>query len=99
MGMCGDTKDQCGLLVELSEFDVFLLENSQNSDDEKNRFPCREVAESEKANEETADDEEFHDDEKVHDDDEIHDDEEKHNDDEIADEEKNEERMLESKER
>ncbi|GKC12801.1 hypothetical protein Tco_1009583, partial [Tanacetum coccineum] len=54
----------------------------------------REVARSEKADEETTDDKEIHDDEEVHEDEEVHDDDEKHDDnDEVADEEKANEEM------
>ncbi|GJR67902.1 hypothetical protein Tco_0013967 [Tanacetum coccineum] len=52
-----------------------------------------EVAESDKADEETDDDEEIHDDEEVHKDKEVHDDDEKHDANEVADEEKADEKM------
>ncbi|GJR54922.1 hypothetical protein Tco_1405443 [Tanacetum coccineum] len=53
--------------------EAYILNRSQNSDDERTESE-REVAKSEKADEETAGDEEFHDEEKVHDDGQIHDD-------------------------
>ncbi|GJQ90825.1 hypothetical protein Tco_0001964 [Tanacetum coccineum] len=58
------------------------------SDDERTESK-REVARSEKADEETTNDKEIHDDEEVHEDEEVHDDDEKHDDnDEMADAEK-----------
>ncbi|GKE05145.1 hypothetical protein Tco_1397163 [Tanacetum coccineum] len=66
------------------------------SDDERTESK-REVARSEKADEETTDDKEIHDDEEVHEDEEVHDDDKKHDDnDEVADEEKANEEMPDS---
>ncbi|GKB96820.1 retrovirus-related pol polyprotein from transposon TNT 1-94 [Tanacetum coccineum] len=66
-----------------------------SSDDERTESK-REVAESDKANEETDNDEEIHNDEEVHEDEEVHDDDEKHDNDEVADEEKADEEMPDS---
>ncbi|GJW80324.1 hypothetical protein Tco_0144299 [Tanacetum coccineum] len=63
-----------------------------SSDDERTKSE-REVAESDKADEETDNDEEIHNDEEVHEDEEVHDDDEKHDNDEVADEEKADEEM------
>ncbi|GJX27071.1 hypothetical protein Tco_0233367 [Tanacetum coccineum] len=66
-----------------------------SSDDERTKSE-REVAESDKADEETDNDEETHNDEELHEDEEVHDDDEKHDDDEVVDEEKANEEMPDS---
>ncbi|GKE70153.1 hypothetical protein Tco_1528225, partial [Tanacetum coccineum] len=65
------------------------------SDDERTKSE-REVAKSDKADEETDNDEETHNDEELHEDEEVHDDDEKHDDDEVVDEEKANEEMPDS---